>query len=127
MGSLPPADVFMLCEPDAAVAALEAQVKARPARTWPALAPLPPHGNEVLGIRHLAQSLDTLPEAICLVRLPLGWNGAYRHFRHPLDYLWADGGGGVGAGPGKAVGTARAFRDMGPQRVAVATIGDGHC
>jgi thiamine pyrophosphate-dependent acetolactate synthase large subunit-like protein len=87
--------------------------------------PLPPHGNEVLGIRHLAQSLDTLPEAICLVRLPLGWNGAYRHFRHPLDYLGADGGGGVGAGPGNAVGTALALRDMGSQRVAVAMIGDG--
>ena len=125
MGSLPPADVFMLCEPDAAVAALDAQVKPRPARTWPALTPLPPHGNEVLGIRHLAQSLDTLPEAICLVRLPLGWNGAYRHFRHPLDYLGADGGGGVGAGPGNAVGTALALRDMGSQRVAVAMIGDG--
>ena len=125
MGSLPPADVFMLCEPDAAVAALTEQVKPRPARTWPALTPLPPHGNEVLGIRHLAQSLDTLPEAICLVRLPLGWNGAYRHFRHPLDYLGADGGGGVGAGPGNAVGTALALRDMGSQRVAVAMIGDG--
>jgi thiamine pyrophosphate-dependent acetolactate synthase large subunit-like protein len=125
MGSLPPADVFMLCEPDAAVAALEAQIKPRPARTWPALTPLPPHGNEVLGIRHLAQSLDSLPEAICLVRLPLGWNGAYRHFRHPLDYLGADGGGGVGAGPGNAVGTALALRDMGSQRVAVAMIGDG--
>lgn len=125
MGSLPPADVFMLCEPDAAVAALTEQVKPRPARTWPALTPLPPHGNEVLGIRHLAQSLDTLPEAICLVRLPLGWNGAYRHFRHPLDYLGADGGGGVGAGPGNAVGTALALRDMGSQRVAVAIIGDG--
>jgi len=125
MGSLPPADVFMLCEPDAAVAALTEQVKPRLARTWPALTPLPPHGNEVLGIRHLAQSLDTLPEAICLVRLPLGWNGAYRHFRHPLDYLGADGGGGVGAGPGNAVGTALALRDMGSQRVAVAMIGDG--
>ena len=32
--------------------------------------------------------------------LPLGWNGAYRHFRHPLDYIGLDGGGGVGAGPG---------------------------
>ena len=125
MGSLPPADVFMLCEPDAAVAALNDHLKPRPARTWPAITPLPPHGNEVLGIRHLAQSLDTLPEAICLVRLPLGWNGAYRHFRHPLDYLGADGGGGVGAGPGNAVGTALALRDMGSQRVAVAMIGDG--
>ncbi len=125
MGSLPPADVFMLCEPDAAVNALLEKVKPRIAREWPTPAPLPPHGNEVLGIRHLAQALETLPEPICLVRLPLGWNGAYRHFRHPLDYLGADGGGGVGAGPGNAVGTALALRDMGSDRVAVAMIGDG--
>src|SRR5262249_41128014 len=46
---------------------------------------------------------------ICLSKLPLGWNGAYRHFRHPLDYLGADGGGGVGAGPGCTVGPALAL------------------
>ncbi len=125
MGSLPPADVFMLCEPDAAVAALLGQVQTQAVRAWPAPDSLPPHGKDVLGIRHLAQALDTLPEPICLVRLPLGWNGAYRHFHHPLDYLGADGGGGIGAGPGNAVGTALALRDMGSERVAVALIGDG--
>jgi len=60
---------------------------------------------------------------ICLTKLPLGWNGAYRHFRHPLDYLGADGGGGVGAGPGLTVGGALALK--GSKRVVVGILGDG--
>jgi thiamine pyrophosphate-dependent acetolactate synthase large subunit-like protein len=60
---------------------------------------------------------------VCLARLPLGWNGAYRHFRHPLDYLGGDGGGGVGAGPGLIIGTALALQ--GKKRMAVGILGDG--
>jgi hypothetical protein len=60
---------------------------------------------------------------ICLARLPLGWHGAYRHFRHPLDYLGADGGGGVGAGPGLVAGTALALK--GQKRIAAGILGDG--
>jgi thiamine pyrophosphate-dependent acetolactate synthase large subunit-like protein len=64
---------------------------------------------------------ENLP--VCITRLPLGWNGAWRHFRHPLDYTGSDGGGGVGAGPGLTIGAALALRDSG--RVCVAVIGDG--
>ncbi|HEX5767352.1 MAG TPA: thiamine pyrophosphate-dependent enzyme, partial [Burkholderiales bacterium] len=60
---------------------------------------------------------------VCLSKLPLGWNGAYRHFRHPLDYLGADGGGGVGAGPGLTVGAALALK--GSERMVVGIMGDG--
>jgi acetolactate synthase I/II/III large subunit len=60
---------------------------------------------------------------VCLSKLPLGWHGAYRHFRHPLDYLGADGGGGVGAGPGLTVGAALALKDSG--RMVVGIMGDG--
>ena len=60
---------------------------------------------------------------VCLSKLPLGWNGAYRHFRHPMDYLGADGGGGVGAGPGLTVGAALALK--GSRRVVVGIMGDG--
>jgi len=55
--------------------------------------------------------------------LPLGWNGAYRHFRHPLDYLGADGGGGVGAGPGLTVGAALALKES--NRIVAGIMGDG--
>ncbi len=131
-GSLPPADVFMLCEPDAAVAALLAAVKAHPDKTWPARAPLaPPPDDDIVSIRALADALAAvaIQEEICLARLPLGWNGRYRDFHHPLDYLGADGGGGVGAGPGNAIGTGLALREMNgsaeARRLCVAIIGDG--
>ncbi len=127
-GSLPPADVFMLCEPDAAVASLLDAVRAQPAKAWPARTPLAPApDDDIVSIRALADTLADVgkEQDICLARLPLGWNGAYRDFTHPLDYLGADGGGGVGAGPGNAIGTALALRDMEVDRPTVAIIGDG--
>jgi len=125
-GSLPPADVFLLCEADAAVAALLPAVAARPARSWPARTALAAAPQEdVVSIRAVADTLNELTQGMemTLTRLPLGWNGAYRDFNHPLDYLGADGGGGIGAGPGNSAGIALALRDSG--RLVVGIIGDG--
>jgi thiamine pyrophosphate-dependent acetolactate synthase large subunit-like protein len=58
-----------------------------------------------------------------MTHLPLGWHGAYRHFRHPLDYVGSDGGGGIGAGPGITVGAALALKNSG--RLPVGILGDG--
>ena len=71
--------------------------------------------DTAVSIRALARVFNELAQGldICLSKLPLGWNGAYRHFRHPLDYLGADGGGGVGAGPGCTVGAALATAQKG--------------
>jgi thiamine pyrophosphate-dependent acetolactate synthase large subunit-like protein len=60
-----------------------------------------------------------------LVRLPLGWNGDDWDFGHPLDFLGYDGGGGIGSGPGMLIGAALALRDLYPDRVPVAILGDG--
>jgi thiamine pyrophosphate-dependent acetolactate synthase large subunit-like protein len=60
---------------------------------------------------------------VCLSRLPLGWHGGYRHFRHPMDYLGGDGGGGVGAGPGLVVGAGLALK--GSKRISAGIVGDG--
>ena len=60
---------------------------------------------------------------VCLVHLPLGWDGDIWHFRHPLDFLGSDGGGGIGAGPGLTVGAALALKGSG--RLPVAILGDG--
>jgi thiamine pyrophosphate-dependent acetolactate synthase large subunit-like protein len=121
---LPPSDLYLMCEPDVAVPLLLAQVTSRPA----AVAPTPefPSGrDDVVSIRTLAKAFNELTEGmdICLSKLPLGWHGGYRHFRHPLDYLGADGGGGVGAGPGCTVGAALALR--GSERIVVGIMGDG--
>jgi thiamine pyrophosphate-dependent acetolactate synthase large subunit-like protein len=57
------------------------------------------------------------------IRLPLGWPGEFCRFAHPLDYIGFDGGGGIGSGPGMAVGAALALR--GGDRLPVAVLGDG--
>jgi thiamine pyrophosphate-dependent acetolactate synthase large subunit-like protein len=121
---LPPADVYMMCEPDAAVPLLLAAVRGRPAAVS-ARNEVSAEKDKALSIRALAAAFNELTAGmdICLSKLPLGWNGAYRHFRHPLDYLGADGGGGVGAGPGLTVGAALALKDSG--RMVVGIMGDG--
>jgi thiamine pyrophosphate-dependent acetolactate synthase large subunit-like protein len=121
---LPPADVYLMCEPDVAVPLLLEAVRARPAPVQPKVEPKV-EPAQALSILALAQEFNKLTEGvdICLSKLPLGWNGAYRHFRHPLDYLGADGGGGVGAGPGLTVGAALALKGSG--RMVVGIVGDG--
>ncbi len=127
-GSLPAVDIYMLCEPDDAVGALNKVISAQSQKSWPVKNALPTMPNDdVVSLRALSDVLQecTKDLDICLARLPLGWNGAYRHFRHPMDYLGADGGGGVGAGPGNTVGVALALRDIQSARVPIALLGDG--
>ena len=121
---LPPADVYMMCEPDAVLPLLLSEVRPRTA-SIPEKKAFLSGKDEVLSIRALANAFNeaTAGLDVCIARLPLGWNGAYRHFRHPLDYLGADGGGGVGAGPGLVVGAALALK--GEKRIAVGILGDG--
>ena len=149
--ALPPADIVMLADPDALVRALVerlgAQSLAAPreprmagsdaatslagtAATSPGRdATTSPGGNAAapgeLSIEALARvTVDILaPHHPAYIRLPLGWPGDCCRFAHPLDYIGFDGGGGIGSGPGMAVGAALALRDTG--RLPVAIVGDG--
>ena len=58
-----------------------------------------------------------------LAHISLSWDGATWPFRHPLDYVGSEGGGGVGGGPGNTVGTALALKGSG--RLVAAVCGDG--
>ncbi len=124
---LPPADVFLACEPDAAVPALlEAIGPGKPQAAAPArAAPSAARAETVLTVDGLAQALRQAvgARAVSLTHVTLGWNGALWPFRHPLDYLGSDGGGGVGGGPGISVGAALALKGSG--RLPVAVCGDG--
>jgi thiamine pyrophosphate-dependent acetolactate synthase large subunit-like protein len=82
-------------------------------------------GDGPLTVEHLARALrDTVSEKqVSLAHLPLSWNGAWWPFRHPLDYLGSDGGGGLGAGPGVTVGAALALKGTG--RIPIGICGDG--
>ena len=62
---------------------------------------------------------------VSLLHVSLSWNGATWPLKHPLDYLGSDGGGGVGGGPGIAVGSALALKHIGSKRLPVAVCGDG--
>jgi thiamine pyrophosphate-dependent acetolactate synthase large subunit-like protein len=121
---LPPADVYMICEPDPVLGLLLKAVQQRMG-TVVEKRNSPVEKDEALTLKSLAIAFNeaTAGLEVCLSRLPLGWHGAYRHFRHPMDYLGADGGGGVGAGPGLVVGTALALK--GQQRIAAGILGDG--
>ena len=131
---LPPTDLYLLAEPDAAVRALLAAVK-RLRPTAPALPVAaarrgpPPlsalDSAEIIGVPMVAAALKSAvgDMPVSLLRLPLSWGDHLWEFRHPLDYLGADGGAGIGSGPGMAVGAALALRDSG--RLPVAILGDG--
>ena len=131
---LPPVDVSILAAPDRVVpkllAALGPRKSDRPAWVPEVIAGTPPPAapaapSKVITIDLLARRCS---EALAdcrpsFVRLPIGWPGDHCRFTHPLDFLGSDGGGGIGAGPGLAVGAALALKGSG--RMPVAILGDG--
>jgi len=124
---LPVADVYLLCEADAAVPSLLdaiAPATREPVNNQP-YDEATPQGGDVLSLRTLAGAFNAATRGlpITLTRVPLGWNGSFRHFRHPLDYLGGDGGAGVGSGLGLTIGAALALKGSG--RIPVALMGDG--
>jgi thiamine pyrophosphate-dependent acetolactate synthase large subunit-like protein len=82
-------------------------------------------GSEDIALWDMGICLDAARNGrpMTLIRAPLGWHSGALPFRHPLDYLGYDGSGGIGSGPGHAVGAALALR--GTARLPVALVGDG--
>jgi thiamine pyrophosphate-dependent acetolactate synthase large subunit-like protein len=124
-----PVDLSVRADPDLLVRALIESDGPVKQSEWPAqeAAPGPAAdrpGSEIF-MHDLAAALrDALAGGpACLVRLPLGWDGADLEVQHPLDYLGQDGGAGIGSGPGMAVGAALALAGSG--RLPVAVLGDG--
>ena len=125
--ALPPVDLFLSADPDLVlpdvVKEIAAAGKPRAVAQPRASAPRPePAGftNE-----HIARTLRKVlaDRATTLTHLPLSWEDHWWTFRHPLDFLGSDGGGGVGGGPGISVGAALALKNSG--RLPVAICGDG--
>jgi len=123
---LAPVELMLAADPEHAVPLLVSALGATPKRTFDPLVPnevrLPPGP---LTVEHLARALrDTSGDKpFSLTHLPLSWNGAWWPFRHPLDFLGSDGGGGLGAGPGVTVGAALALKGSG--RIPIGICGDG--
>lgn len=130
--TLPPVDLGLCAHPDTLVRALlargvEGSMAERPG--WPIPleihnpTPEPPNGeipvSDLAG--HIVEALGG--REVCYAVAALGWSGHHLQFDGPLDYLGKDGGGGVGSGPGIAVGAALALDGSG--RMPVAIVGDG--
>ena len=125
--ALPPVDLFLSADPDLVVPEL---VRAIGASAKPRVAPrprAPVADQEPAGFtnEHIARTLRKVlgERPTTLTHLPLSWEDRWWTFRHPLDFLGSDGGGGIGGGPGISVGAALALKNSG--RLPVAICGDG--
>jgi thiamine pyrophosphate-dependent acetolactate synthase large subunit-like protein len=127
--AFPPVDLFLACEPDAAVAALSEMLgrRALSGASEPDVLEEPRLSRGGLSVDDLGKVLRfaTRERDVSLLHLPLSWNGAIWPFRHPLDFVGGDGGAGIGGGPGISVGAALALRDIASRRLPVAVCGDG--
>jgi thiamine pyrophosphate-dependent acetolactate synthase large subunit-like protein len=125
---LPPVDLFLAADPDVVVRALldALGAKATP-RYVPAYKPVEPKqlADDALTNEHLAYALRQAvgDRTTCITHLPLSWDAEWWPFRHPLDQIGGDGGGGVGGGPGMSVGAALALKGSG--RMPIGICGDG--
>jgi thiamine pyrophosphate-dependent acetolactate synthase large subunit-like protein len=124
--ALPPADLFIAADADTMIAALLDELP--PGRAIDAEPPSAPEPAIEPGQISVAMLTGTLRRVMgsrpaSLLHVSLSWNAALWPFRHPLDYIGSDGGGGIGGGPGIAVGAALALRGTG--RLPVAVCGDG--
>jgi acetolactate synthase I/II/III large subunit len=126
---LAPVDLHLAAMPDIAVEALLPLLQPR-SPGWPDRKPtpraaLPALTGDTIAPLMLAAALREAvgSRATTLIRTPLAWIGNTWEIGHPLDTLGGDGGGGIGGGPGMAVGAALALRDSG--RLPIAVLGDG--
>lgn len=126
-GAMAPFDVAFQTAPDDVVAALNTALhSSAPQRAVPKPS-IPPLQDGPLSPQSIAALVR---EALgdrqsCLIRAPLSWTGADWPVSGPLEMLGYDGGGGLGSGPGMAVGAALALRDHHPGRLPLAVLGDG--
>ena len=124
--ALPAVDILLSADPDLVVPELVKEVgKSTKPHAVPSarkVAAKEPTGftNEVIA-RELKKLVGDRP--VTYTHLPLSWDENWVAFKHPLDYLGSDGGGGVGGGPGISVGAALALKGSG--RLPIAICGDG--
>ena len=131
---LPPADLAIMADPDAFAEQLRDELSAqlggvkrwdgRSRRTWGEIG-YSENADVELVSRDIEVALAEVrgERKFTLTHLSFGWDGRAYHWNDPLDYLGHDGGAGLGAGPGLALGAALALKDQG--RTVISVDGDG--
>ena len=123
---LPPVDLLLSADPDLVVPELVKAIgKSSKPHAVPAPRKIPDKEPAGFTNEHIARNLRKVlgDRPVTYTHLPLSWEDSWIAFRHPLDYVGSDGGGGVGGGPGISVGAALALKGSG--RLPVAICGDG--
>ena len=123
---LPPVDLLLSADPDLVVPELVKEI-GKSSKPHAVPAPRKISDKEPSGFtnEHIARNLRKVlgDRPVTYTHLPLSWEDSWIAFRHPLDYVGSDGGGGVGGGPGISVGAALALKGSG--RLPIAICGDG--
>ena len=125
---LAPADISVAATTDSFVLDLLARLPPAPKSPWrekriPASAS---RASDRITLDHVAVALRAAfadPDDVTLAALPRTWRSTIWPFRSAHAYMGKDGGGGLGSGPGIAVGVATAMHTRGRHTVAV--LGDG--
>ena len=128
---LPPVDIHLFSEPDVAISCLLKSVKSTNDKNINSLKKFKEKNissvYDELSLIDISQLLkdNTKNKEVSFVRLPGGWADEFWDFTRPLSFLGYDGGGGIGSGPGMSIGSSLALRDLYPNILPVAIIGDG--
>jgi thiamine pyrophosphate-dependent acetolactate synthase large subunit-like protein len=125
---LPPVDIHISASPDRAVPALNARLGIAPGQgkiDTPVVAGERAQGTGLPGLVDLAAELRfaVAGRAMSLLHVPIAWRQSYWDYRHPLDFIGNEAGGGLGSGPGLSVGAALALKGSG--RLPIGICGDG--
>jgi thiamine pyrophosphate-dependent acetolactate synthase large subunit-like protein len=124
--ALPPVDLLLSADPDLVVPELVKEIgKSAKPHALPTARKISDKEPSGFTNEHIARSLRKVlkDRPVSYTHLPLSWDDTWVTFKHPLDYLGSDGGGGVGGGPGISVGAALALKGSG--RLPIAICGDG--
>jgi thiamine pyrophosphate-dependent acetolactate synthase large subunit-like protein len=123
---LPAVDLLLSADPDLVVPELVKEV-GKSAKPHAVPSARQATDKEPTGFtnEHIARALRKIlgDRPVTYTHLPLSWDENWVTFKHPLDYVGSDGGGGVGGGPGISVGAALALKGTG--RLPIAICGDG--
>jgi thiamine pyrophosphate-dependent acetolactate synthase large subunit-like protein len=128
--AVPRVDIHLTCTSDEAVRALLPLLSGHSPHAEYALQELAPPAPAIAEASALTTTDIQVSlfeavrgDAVTLTRVAFGWDFSYWPLSGPLDYLGADGGGGIGSGPGMSVGSALALRAS--NRLPIAILGDG--
>jgi thiamine pyrophosphate-dependent acetolactate synthase large subunit-like protein len=124
--ALPAVDLYLSADPDLVVPELVKEIgKGSKPHAVPSARKVSDKEPAGFTNEHIARALKKLlgDRPVTYTHLPLSWDDTWATFKHPLDYVGSDGGGGVGGGPGISVGAALALKGSG--RLPIAICGDG--